>query len=133
MADAGVEYVVMEVSAHALAMHRLSGMRFAVAAFTNFSQDHLDYFGDMDTYFDAKMRLFQPDMSEAIVYNCDDERVAAGIRALGREALRTGIRESSDIYANDIEAVSYTHLKWSFFLYAAVAVLAALDVYKRQR
>ena len=103
MADAGVEYVVMEVSAHALAMHRLSGMRFAVAAFTNFSQDHLDYFGDMDTYFDAKMRLFQPDMSEAIVYNCDDERVAAGIRALGREALRTGIRESSDIYANDIE------------------------------
>ena len=42
-------------------------------------------------------------MSEAIVYNCDDERVAAGIKALGREALRTGIRESSDVYANDIE------------------------------
>ena len=61
MADAGVEYVVMEVSAHALAMHRLSGLRFAVAAFTNFSQDHLDYFGDMDNYFAAKMRLFQPD------------------------------------------------------------------------
>lgn len=103
MADAGVEYVVMEVSAHALAMHRLSGMRFAVAAFTNFSQDHLDYFGNMDAYFAAKMRLLEEDMSEAIVYNCDDERVAEGIAALGRKALRTGIRESSDVYANDIE------------------------------
>ena len=66
-------------------------------------QDHLDYFGDMDNYFAAKMRLLQPDMSDAIVYNCDDEHVAAGIKALGREALRTGIRESSDVYANDIE------------------------------
>ncbi len=103
MADAGVEYVVMEVSAHALAMHRLSGMHFAVAAFTNFSQDHLDYFGDMDTYFAAKMRLLAPDMSDAIVYNCDDERVSEGVAALGREALRTGIRESSYVYANDIE------------------------------
>lgn len=103
MADAGVEYVVMEVSAHALAMHRLSGMRFAAAAFTNFSQDHLDYFGDMDAYFNAKMRLFAPDMSDEVVYNCDDERVAEGIRGLGRTALRTGIRESSDVYANDIE------------------------------
>ncbi|HIS03935.1 MAG TPA: UDP-N-acetylmuramoyl-L-alanyl-D-glutamate--2,6-diaminopimelate ligase [Candidatus Pullichristensenella avicola] len=103
MADAGVEYVVMEVSAHALAMHRLSGMRFAVAAFTNFSQDHLDYFGDMDNYFAAKMRLLQADMSDAVVYNCDDERVCEGVAALGREALRTGIRESSDVYANDIE------------------------------
>ena len=103
MADAGAEYVVMEVSAHALAMHRLSGMRFAVAAFTNFSQDHLDYFGDMDAYFAAKMRLLYEDMSEAIVYNCDDERVAEGVAALGRKALRTGIRESSDVYANDIE------------------------------
>ena len=103
MADAGVEYVVMEVSAHALAMHRLSGLRFVVAAFSNFSQDHLDYFGTMDAYFDAKMRLLTPEMSDAVVYNCDDERVSEGVKRLGREALRTGIRESSDVYANDIE------------------------------
>ena len=48
MLDKGAEYVVMEVSAHALAMDRLYGMRFAVGAFTNFSQDHLDYFGTME-------------------------------------------------------------------------------------
>ncbi|NLF28261.1 MAG: UDP-N-acetylmuramoyl-L-alanyl-D-glutamate--2,6-diaminopimelate ligase, partial [Clostridiales bacterium] len=105
MADAGAEYVVMEVSAHALAMHRLDGMRFVAAAFTNFSQDHLDYFGNMDNYFRAKMRLFEGDMCDEIVFNCDDERVAEGIERLGREALRVGIRECSYVYANDIEVL----------------------------
>lgn len=103
MAEAGCECVVMEVSAHALAMRRLAGVKFDIGAFTNFSQDHLDYFKDMDAYFAAKMRFFQPDMVENIVYNVDDERVAEGVKALGREALRIGIRESSDVYANDIE------------------------------
>ncbi len=103
MVEAGCECVVMEVSAHALAMHRLAGVKFDIGAFTNFSQDHLDYFKDMDEYFAAKMRFFEPEMVENIVYNVDDERVAAGIRALGREAMRIGIRASSDVYANDIE------------------------------
>ncbi|MBR0366996.1 MAG: UDP-N-acetylmuramoyl-L-alanyl-D-glutamate--2,6-diaminopimelate ligase [Clostridia bacterium] len=103
MADAGVQCVVMEVSAHATAMHRLEGVKFKVGAFSNFSQDHLDFFENMDAYFDAKLRLFMPDMCEEIVYNVDDERVSAGIRKLGRRALRIGIREPSDVYANDIE------------------------------
>ena len=103
MEQAGCECVVMEVSAHALAMRRLAGVKFDIGAFTNFSQDHLDYFKDMDAYFAAKMRFFEPDMVENIVYNVDDERVAEGIRSLGREALRIGIRASSDVYANDIE------------------------------
>ena len=65
--------------------------------------DHMDYFADMDAYFAAKMKLFAPDVCQNIVYNVDDERVNAGIRGLGREAMRIGIRESSDVYANDIE------------------------------
>ena len=103
MADADCEFVIMEVSAHAMDMHRLAGMHFEVGAFSNFSQDHLDYFKDMDAYFAAKMRFFTPEMVENIVYNVDDEHVARGIEALRREALRVGIRESSDVYANDIE------------------------------
>ena len=103
MVDAGVTHVVMEVSAHALAMNRLAGMKFEVAAFSNFTQDHLDYFGTMDSYFEAKMRFLQPDMCENIVYNVDDERVQEGVQALGRTALRIGIREGADVYANDIE------------------------------
>ncbi len=103
MVDAGMECVIMEVSAHALDMHRLAGVKFKVAAFSNFSQDHLDYFADLDAYFAAKMRLLAPDVCEDIVYNVDDERVSAGVLALGRQAMRIGIRESSDVYANDIE------------------------------
>lgn len=103
MVDAGVKCVIMEVSAHALDMHRVAGIRFRVGAFSNFSQDHLDYFADMDAYFAAKMKLFAPGVCDEIVYNVDDEHVNAGIRALDRPALRIGIRECSDVYANDIE------------------------------
>ncbi len=103
MADAGCGCVVMEVSAHALDMERLAGVKFRVGAFSNFSQDHLDYFDSMDTYFAAKMKFFAPESCEEIVYNVDDERVKAGVEALGRRALRTGIRECADVYANDIE------------------------------
>ena len=103
MADAGCTCVIMEVSAHALDMNRLAGVRFKVGAFSNFSQDHLDYFDSMDSYFEAKMKFFAPEVCENIVYNVDDERVLAGVTALGRPALRIGIRESADVYANDIE------------------------------
>ena len=103
MVDAGMQCVVMEVSAHALDMHRLAGMKFKVGAFSNFSQDHLDYFSDMDAYFAAKMRLMDPSVCETIVYNVDDERVGAAIRQIDCPKLRIGIRESSDVYANDIE------------------------------
>ncbi len=103
MADAGCEFVIMEVSAHAIDMHRLAGLRFEVGAFSNFSQDHLDYFKDMDSYFAAKMRFFTPEAVENIVYNVDDEHVARGIASLERPAMRIGIRDCADVYAKDIE------------------------------
>ncbi|WP_370950245.1 UDP-N-acetylmuramoyl-L-alanyl-D-glutamate--2,6-diaminopimelate ligase [Amycolatopsis sp. cg5] len=58
MAEAGVTHVPMEVSSHALALGRANGTRFAVGAFTNLSQDHLDFHRDMDDYFSAKAMLF---------------------------------------------------------------------------
>ncbi len=54
----GVSLVALEVSSHALALNRVDGTCFAVAAFTNLSQDHLDFHGDMESYFAAKQRLF---------------------------------------------------------------------------
>ena len=57
----------------------------------------------MDAYFVCKMRFFDPAMTDKIVYNVDDDHIARGIRELGRPALRVGIREGSDVYANDIE------------------------------
>jgi len=58
MGERGVQAVAMEVSSHALALNRVDGLRFAVAAFTNLSQDHLDFHGDLEDYFAAKARLF---------------------------------------------------------------------------
>lgn len=71
MVQAGCEYAVMEVSSHALDQHRLSGCHFAGAVFTNLTPEHLDYHGDMDTYYAAKRKLF--DMSDWAVINLDDK------------------------------------------------------------
>jgi len=71
MADAGCSHVVMEVSSHALCMHRVDGIRFAVGAFTNLTQDHLDFHKTMEAYRAAKGRLFA--QSDVSVLNLDDE------------------------------------------------------------
>jgi UDP-N-acetylmuramoyl-L-alanyl-D-glutamate--2,6-diaminopimelate ligase len=63
MKEAGVQAAALEVSAQALSRHRVDGAIFDVAGFTNLSHDHLDDYGDMQSYFDAKLPLFQPDRS----------------------------------------------------------------------
>ena len=69
----GVSAAVMEVSSHGLAQHRLNGCRFRVAAFTNLGHDHLDFHGSVDDYFDAKARLFDPDLAERAVIDVTSE------------------------------------------------------------
>ena len=103
MADAGVDYVVMEVSAHALALRKLNGIRFDVAAFTNLSQDHFDFFGNFDNYLAAKMKLFTPEMCARAVYNADDERVAHAMKGVSIPAEGYAIRVPADIYAKNID------------------------------
>ncbi|MDO4547295.1 MAG: UDP-N-acetylmuramoyl-L-alanyl-D-glutamate--2,6-diaminopimelate ligase [Clostridia bacterium] len=103
MADSGAEYVVMEVSAHAMAFHRVDGMCFEVAGFTNLSQDHLDFFHNMDNYLKAKLMLFTKEHCKSIVYNADDDRVAKAMESIDLPKADTGIRVSSDIHANEIE------------------------------
>jgi UDP-N-acetylmuramoyl-L-alanyl-D-glutamate--2,6-diaminopimelate ligase len=71
--DARVTAVAMEVSSHALALHRVDGMWFAVGVFTNLSRDHLDFHGSMEDYFAAKAELFMPERTAAAVVNVDDE------------------------------------------------------------
>ncbi len=71
MVQAQVEYVVMEVSSHSLDQKRVCGIDFDAAVFTNLSEDHLDYHGDMEHYFGAKRRLFL--QTKRAVLNIDDE------------------------------------------------------------
>ncbi len=73
-AGAGRGAVAMEVSSHGLALHRVDGTRFAVAVFTNLSQDHLDFHHTMDDYFAAKSALFTPGFTDRAVVCSDDPR-----------------------------------------------------------
>lgn len=73
MRERGVDTCVMEVSSHALHQHRVDGVVYDVALFTNLSQDHLDYHATMEDYFQAKAGLFQPDRSRSGVVCVDDE------------------------------------------------------------
>jgi UDP-N-acetylmuramoyl-L-alanyl-D-glutamate--2,6-diaminopimelate ligase len=68
----GRDLVAMEVSSHALDLHRVDGTRFRVAVFTNLSQDHLDHHKTMEAYFSAKARLFGPDLCDLAVLNLDE-------------------------------------------------------------
>ena len=84
MAERGASTVVMEVSSHALELGRVDGIRFAVAAFTNLSQDHLDFHPDMEAYFAAKARLFDGRAQRAVVVVDDELGRADGRRSPGR-------------------------------------------------
>lgn len=70
--DRGVKAMAIEVSSHALALHRVAGTRFACAVFSNLGRDHLDFHGTMEQYFEAKAELFQPALSDRAVVNGDD-------------------------------------------------------------
>ena len=71
-ADAGTSVVAMEVSSHALALHRVDGTRFAVAVFTNIGVDHLDFHDTQERYFEAKARLFDERFTSHGLVNADD-------------------------------------------------------------
>ncbi|MBR5302104.1 MAG: UDP-N-acetylmuramoyl-L-alanyl-D-glutamate--2,6-diaminopimelate ligase [Clostridia bacterium] len=103
MADAGVQVVCMEVSAHALYLRKLVAMTFEAAAYTNLSQDHLDFFGTMEKYFEAKKLLFAPDMVRNAVINVDEETAPEIMKDLACPTLTYGISGRADLFARDIE------------------------------
>lgn len=83
----GVQRAAMEVSSHALAQQRVAGLVFSGAVFTNLSQDHLDFHGDMEAYFQAKARLFAADtLHGQAVVNCEDSHGRRLRRQLGSKA-----------------------------------------------
>ena len=85
MADRGCGACAMEVSSHALSLHRVDDLTFAAGVFTNLTRDHLDFHGDMESYFQAKRRLFEmlPRTAPSVL-NVDDPRGAALVEAGGR-------------------------------------------------
>jgi UDP-N-acetylmuramoyl-L-alanyl-D-glutamate--2,6-diaminopimelate ligase len=107
----GTEIVVMEVTSHALSLHRVDGIFFSVALFTNLSQDHLDFHETMEAYFRAKAELFVPLRSSRAVVNLDDPhgrllRDAAQIPTVG---FRTGDGEPLSFSATETTMVWRGH------------------------
>lgn len=72
MRERHMRHLVMEVSSHAIALHRMQGSHFAFVGFTNLTQDHLDFHGDIESYFAAKSALFTFNYADQAVINIDD-------------------------------------------------------------
>jgi len=109
MREAGADAVVMEVSSHGLELGRVDGCAFAVAAFTNLTQDHLDFHGDMDRYLRAKARLFEQHLAPgaAAVLNRDDPAAAAfetAARGAGARVVRVSRRAGADATVRLLDA-----------------------------
>ncbi len=104
MRDAGCTHVIMEVSSHAISLERVGGVRFDVAAFTNLTEDHLDFHKTMENYCDAKAELFA--RSEKCVANLDDGWFDRMCAKAGKPVLTTSAKEKADIYAENLELLS---------------------------
>lgn len=137
-----VDVVVMEVSAHAIALRKMEGIKSDVAIFTNFSQDHLDFFHTMENYAKTKKSFFGTKYVKNVVTNADDE--------LGREIANLlpsatyGIVNQSDVKATDVkiskeqssyrveifdqEALIVTHLAGVFNVYNTLAAATCASV-----
>lgn len=104
MADAGCEYVVMEVSSFGLVQNRIGCTRFKLAVFTNLTQDHLDYHKDMEDYYQAKKLLF--DICDTAVINIDDDYGKKLYDEVSCNKLSFSVKTEADYHADKIEIKS---------------------------
>ena len=101
MRDGGCTHVVMEVSSHAIALDRVGGVHFGVAAFTNLTEDHLDFHKTMEDYCDTKAELFA--RCDKAVANCDDEWFGRIISKSKVPVLSTSAKKEADLCAKNAE------------------------------
>lgn len=110
MRDSGCRYVVMEVSSHAIALDRVSSLYFDVAAFTNLTEDHLDFHKTMEDYCETKEKLFG--RCRCAVINRDDIWSERMIRRAAGEVFTTSACSRADLYAENIrlsaDSVAFT-------------------------
>ena len=100
MRDAGCGYAVMEVSSHAIALHRVEGVRFAVAAFTNLTEDHLDFHRTLEAYGQTKAQLFAHCDKAVVNADCPwGQRMVAGRNI---PVISTAVDGCGDLMAKDV-------------------------------
>ena len=104
MRDAGCSHVVMEVSSHAITLDRIGGTHFDSAAFTNLTEDHLDFHKTMDAYCDAKAELFR--RCDKAVINVDDSYASRILEAAACPVLTTSVASETGLHAQNLELLS---------------------------
>ena len=104
MRDAGCTHVVMEVSSHAVTLDRIGGVHFDIAAFTNLTEDHLDFHKTMDAYCDAKAELFR--RCDKAVVNTDDAYAPRILAAAACPVMTTAVAGKADLRAENLELLS---------------------------
>ena len=110
MVDAEMEYVVMEVSSHALALDRVYGIHFIIGVFTNLSEEHLDFHENMENYLNAKAKLFS--MCDFAVINGDDIYAPKLLKMVKCKVATYGLDNSVNLTASDIRInASYVEFK----------------------
>jgi UDP-N-acetylmuramoyl-L-alanyl-D-glutamate--2,6-diaminopimelate ligase len=112
MVEYGCEYIVMEVSSHALALSKLEPLKFDVAIFTNISPEHLDFHGDMNSYFAAKYSLLKK--SKCVIINIDDEYGRKAQNEYEGKKITVGVLWRADVWASNVDdhgfdGISYTY------------------------
>jgi UDP-N-acetylmuramoyl-L-alanyl-D-glutamate--2,6-diaminopimelate ligase len=111
--DTGSTAVAMEVSSHALALHRVNGCHFEVGVFTNLGRDHLDLHGSMEEYFRAKSRLFTTGLIDNGVVNLDDQHGQLLLDTVGMSDDAPRMVGFSAADADDVEVgASRTTFRW---------------------
>ena len=131
MRDAGCRYAIMEVSSHAIALDRVGGVHFDVAAFTNLTEDHLDFHKTMEHYCDTKAELFK--RCDAAVMNRDDEwfpRLSSGSDC---PRITVSTKENAGIQAKNVtllsDGIRYTAISDSNTLEVRVPIPGRFTVY----
>ena len=104
MRDAGCTHVVMEVSSHAITLDRIGVTHFDIAAFTNLTEDHLDFHKTMDAYCDAKAELFR--RCDKAVINTDDGYSGRILNAAACPVLTTSVATETGLHAKNLELLS---------------------------
>ena len=104
MRDAGCTHMIMEVSSHAICMDRVAGLHYTVGAFTNLTEDHLDFHKTMEAYCDAKAELFR--RCDKAVINKDDEWFDRITKNATASMLTTSVKGDSSLKAESLELLS---------------------------
>lgn len=104
MRDAGCTYAIMEVSSHAIALERVAGLHYTVAAFTNLTEDHLDFHKTMEDYCHTKAELFS--RCDRAVANKDDAWFAQMTQNAACPLLATSVKGDGDLKAEDLQLLS---------------------------